>query len=352
MDQANEASGGDTVSTGSTARGGQTSGGASARQVINNLISSVGAFSALACAFEAGLLDALGESRSLADLSHRSGIPTSLVEAVLDVLVTVDLLQRDGDVYSSAQSLLPLLQAPFRDPLLAEVRSAYLQSREMIDAAKRRTLKTGWYYTDPEILTAQGTPGGLLFSMLSQTLFPRLDGLQEALQRPTAAFLDVGTGVSTIAIQMCRLFPTLHVVGIEPQDAPMAEARRNVAAAKLDERIELRAQRIEDLTDREAFDLVWLPPVFMPREVLERGLRRAWAALRPGGWILLIAYSAPGMELDAALGRLLNVLWGGDPLYPEQVAELLAAADFASTQVFPVLPGMTAKLIIGQRPAS
>jgi hypothetical protein len=154
MDQANEASGGDTVSTGSTARGGQTSGGASARQVINNLISSVGAFSALACAFEAGLLDALSESRSLADLSHQSGIPTSLVEAVLDVLVSVDLLQRDGDVYSSAQSLLPLLKAPFRDPLLAEVRSAYLQSREMIDAAKRRTLKTGWYSTDPEILDA------------------------------------------------------------------------------------------------------------------------------------------------------------------------------------------------------
>jgi 2-polyprenyl-3-methyl-5-hydroxy-6-metoxy-1,4-benzoquinol methylase len=352
MEQANETSGGDTVSAGNTARGSQTSGGASARQVINNLISSVGAFSTLASAFESGLLEALSTSSSLADLSHRSGIPTYLVEGMLDVLVAVGLLQRDGDVYSGAPDLLPLLQAPFRDALLAEVRSAYLQSREMIDAAKRRTLAGGWYYTDPEILEAQGTPGGLLFSMLSQMLFPRLDGLQEALQRPSATFLDVGTGVATIAIQMCRLFPTLHVVGLEPQDAPMTEARRNVTVAKLSDRIELRAQRIENLTDRDAFDLVWLPPVFLPREVLERGLRRSWAALRPGGWILLIAYSTPGMELDAALGRLMNVLWGGDPLYPEQVAELLAAANFASTQVFPLMPGMNPKLIVGQRPAS
>lgn len=162
MEQANETSGGDSVSTRSRA-----SGGASARQVINNLNSSVGAFSSLACAFEAGLLEALSESRSLTDLSHKSGIPTSLVEGMLDVLVAVGLLQRDGDVYSSAPSLLPLLQAPFKDPLLADVRSAYLQSRAMIDAAKRRTLVGGWYHTDPELLEAQGTPGGLLFYMLS-----------------------------------------------------------------------------------------------------------------------------------------------------------------------------------------
>ena len=35
------------------------------------------------------------------------------------------------------------------------------------------------------------------------------------------------------------------------------------------------------------------------------------------------------MNLDAALLRLATVAYGGDPLYPEQIAELLAA-DFAS----------------------
>ena len=157
MEQANETRGGDSLATRTMARGGQTSGGASARQVITDLNSSVGAFSALACAFETGLLDALSESRSLADLSHQSGIPTPLVEGMLDVLVALGLLQRDGDVYSGAPGLLPLLQAPFRDSILADVRSAYLQSREMIDAAKWRSLAAGWYYTEPELLEAQET---------------------------------------------------------------------------------------------------------------------------------------------------------------------------------------------------
>lgn len=222
----------------------------------------------------------------------------------------------------------------------------------MINAAKRRTLKAGWSHTDPELLAAQGASGGPLFHMLAQTLFPRLDGLLARLQDPTATFLDVGAGVATIAIQMCHLFPGLHVVGLEPQDAPLAEARRNVTEARLGDRIELRAQRIEDLADREAFDLVWLPQVFLLHEVLERGLRRAWAALRPGGWILLMAFSTPGMDLDAALFRLANIALGGDPLYPEQVAELLAAADFARTQVVPGPPGSIPKLIVGQRPPS
>jgi 2-hydroxy-4-(methylsulfanyl)butanoate S-methyltransferase len=352
MEQTNEARGGDSRPVRNIARGGQANGDASARQVITDLSSSVWAFSALACALEAGLLEALSEARSLTDLGQRSGIPACLVEGLLDVLVALGLLLRAGDGYSSTPDLLPLLQAPVRDALLADIRSVYLQSRAMIDAAKRRRLLAGWSHTDAELLAAQGASSGSLFHTLAHTLFPRLDGLIERLQSPRGTFLDVGTGVGAIAIQMCCLFPTLQVVGLEPQDAPLAEARRNVTAAKLGERIELRAQRIEDLADREAFDLVWLPQVFLPREVLESGLRRAWAALRPGGWILLIAFSTPGMDLDAALLRLANIAYGGDPLYPEQVAELLADADFARTQIVQSPAGSNPKLIVGQRPPS
>src|SRR5260370_42247606 len=101
MEQANEPRGGDSRPIRNIARGVQASGDASARQVINDPSSSVWAFSALACALEAGLLEALSESRSLTDLSHRSGIAAPLVEGMLDVLVSLGLLLRAGDVYSS-----------------------------------------------------------------------------------------------------------------------------------------------------------------------------------------------------------------------------------------------------------
>ena len=170
MQQAKETRAGDSRPIKNIARGTQTSGDASARQVINELSTSVWAFSALACALEAGLLEALDETGSLAELSHRSGIAAPLVEGMLDVLVSLGLLLRAGNVYSSTPNLLPLLQAPARDALLADMRTVYLQSREMIDAAKRRTLLAGWYHTDPELLAAQGASGGPLFSMLAHAL--------------------------------------------------------------------------------------------------------------------------------------------------------------------------------------
>jgi hypothetical protein len=112
MEQANETSPGDSRPSRNMARGGQTSGDGFARQVINDLSTSTWAFSVLACVLETGLLEALCESHSLADLSHRSGIPAPLVEGMLDVLVALGLLLRADDGYSSTPDLLPLLQAP------------------------------------------------------------------------------------------------------------------------------------------------------------------------------------------------------------------------------------------------
>ena len=57
--------------------------------------------------------------------------------------------------------------------------------------------------------------------------------------------------------------------------------------------------------------------MFLPREALERGLRRAWAALRPGGWILLIVYSSPGRDLDAAVFVTMHLGERANSLLPQ-----------------------------------
>jgi cyclopropane fatty-acyl-phospholipid synthase-like methyltransferase len=69
----------------------------------------------------------------------------------------------------------------------------------------------------------------------------RLAGLAERLNAPSASFLDVGVGVGVIAIEMCRAYPALRVVGLEPAEAPRREALGRIAAAGLSDRIEIRA---------------------------------------------------------------------------------------------------------------
>jgi 2-polyprenyl-3-methyl-5-hydroxy-6-metoxy-1,4-benzoquinol methylase len=319
-------------------------------QLAAELSTSVWAFATLAAALEAGLLDLLTEPRGLADLSARTGVDVALVEGMLDVLVALGLVRREADVFASGPALLPWLHAPAKDDFVANLRTTYQQSWHLIQSARQGQFVPGWQHTDPDILQAQGRSGRALTQMLAQQVFPLLGDLEQRLQAPTARFLDAGTGVGVIAIELCRRYPHLHAVGLEPQAAPLAEARRNVADAQLNRRIELRPQRVEDLTDREAFDLAYLPQVFMPVEVVQRGLHTVFQALRPGGWVQLPVISVPGQELGAALSRLRNTLWGGDVLFAEQVAAMVREADFTAVQIGGP-PGSTIQGVVGQRPA-
>jgi predicted O-methyltransferase YrrM len=322
--------------------------GQEARRVVDELSSSVWAFAALTAALEAGLLDLLAEPQQLGATSARSGLDPSLAEGILDVLVALRLAHRDGQVVV-APGLAPLLGSEAKEVLLAQLRSVDLQSRRLIDGARRGGLTPGWQHTDPELLEAQGRSGKGAIPAMVQAI-RQVPELAARLGQPSASFLDVGVGVGVIAIELCRAFPALRVVGLEPAPAPLAQARRNVAAAQLADRIELRQQGVQELQDSEAFDLAYVAQVFIPDGVFEAGLARVWRALRPGGWLNMPAISATGDDLEAALSRLRNLLWGGGVRLPEQVAERARATGFTGVQVVTARGG-TFRAIVGQRPA-
>ncbi|HEY7020912.1 MAG TPA: class I SAM-dependent methyltransferase [Ktedonobacterales bacterium] len=322
--------------------------------LVAELSASAWALASLDACLEAGLLEYLTEPHSPVELSERTGVPAALVEALLDLLAALGLVRRAGDAFTAAPGLQPFLTPPARDYLLRDVRATVLQNRALIEGAKRGTLRAGWTHTDPELLEAQGagSTGAPAARMLSERLFPRLEGLVERLQAPTASFLDVGFGVGALSIEMCRIWPHLRVVGLEPQAAPLAEGQRNVAAAGLGERIALRAQWVEEMTEREAFDLAWLPQVFLPQEAFGSGLRVVREALRPGGWAILLAIGAPGSDPRAALGRLINVLWGGEARSSEEVERAAIAAGFDPVRSVPGSPGglTDATFVVARRP--
>jgi len=54
---------------------------------------------------------------------------------------------------------------------------------------------------------------------------------------------------------MARKWPTLRVVGLDVWGPSLALARQNVAAAGLQDRVELREQSADELPDDRAFDL-------------------------------------------------------------------------------------------------
>jgi len=319
--------------------------------LVRELTVSVWAFAALACADEAGLLEELFEPRSLTDLAERTSLPVPIVSAVVDILVSLGLVRPEaGPVFVAEPVLAPALGGPERSVLRAELRSNLLQSVQMVTDARRGRLAPGWLPADPLVLHAQGDRSAFLPAAWIEHVFPALDGLLERLAGTRASFLDVGVGVARLTIGLCSRFPTLTAVGLDPLAQVLSEARANVEAHSLANRVELRRGRVEDLEDRSAFDLVHIPAMFLSPSTLAAGLSRIQAALRPGGWVLIQTLTPQDDSLASAVVRLWCTLWGGESLSLRQVVTLLNLEGFESAKAFPALSGLPIGHAAGRRP--
>lgn len=194
--------------------------------------------------------------------------------------------------------------------------------------------RTGWHQSDPSILIAQGQSSVLVADILRRFVVPSLGGdLSRRLEGAGASFLDVGVGVGALSVAVCRSWPSLRVVGIDPWEPALELAREQVAAAGLQERIELRAAVAETFEDVDEYDLAWVPTFFISDDVLERVIDRVHAALRPGGWAALVMYARPGDPFRDALAGLRTVRQGGSLRTPREMAALLERADFGDVDV-------------------
>ena len=324
-------------------------GGDAVRRGLDGLTESTWGLAVLSAVAECGMLARLAAPLRVGEAAEIAGLPADLAGRMLDVLVALGFVRRQGDGgFVAVDGLRPMLTRDGLAQLDAELRATLRQSRDLLERAGRHQLMPGWVHTDTDLLSAQGESGRSAARALAHHGVPRLAGLAERLNAPTAGFLDVGAGVGVIAIEMCQIYRALRVVGLEPTEAPRRRAVERVAAAGLTDRIEIRAQLVEDLSDVKRFDLAYVPQVFLPDDAFRRGLTTVWRALRPGGWVTLPVISAPGDDISAALARLRNTLWGGGARLVEQVAEAATRAGFVEVQVRTV--GGTRHSVVGRRP--
>ena len=259
---------------------------------------------------------ALGASLRLRrdDTTIDSGL-SGCLEAVLDALGILDAVS-DLDTDDTVA-------------LLGLVEGFLTQAADFVAHPDR----SAWDHEDPNILLAQGHTSALVAALLHRSVLPALsDELNGRMAQPDAAFLDVGTGVAALAIAMCRVWPALQVVGIDPSEHALAIAREQVAAAGA-HRVELRQASIEDLDDAERFDLAWVPTFFISGAALEQAIARVHAALRPGGWVTLGLYARPGIPFIDALADLRTVRHGGALRTPHELAASLTSAGFSDVAI-------------------
>jgi SAM-dependent methyltransferase len=269
-------------------------------------------------------LAALGAALTL-ELSDTKA-PDELADALHGVIAAAGL----GDV----SELAPPQQAL----VLSLVRSTLLQAADLVDDPGR---PLGWAFTDPAILDGWGR---------GSTMIPGIIAAAHDDLRDVDAFLDVGVGVGLLAITAANTWPTASVVGVDVWEPSLARARANVADAKLQDRIELRAVDVVDLDEVDRYDCVWLPSFFLTEEALARALPALVRATRPGGWIALGRFASPPDPLAQAVLSLRTVRAGGCNLERERAVELLQTSGCESVHEAPRAHPAPLELVLGQRP--
>ncbi len=227
---------------------------------------------------------------------------------------------------------------------VAALKASLLQAAGLVGAER-----FDWLQQSDEALLAQGRAGTVGAAAMVSQLLPALGDLTARLAAPGAQLLDVGTGVGALAVAFAEQLPSVTVTGIDVSDRVLELARTTRTASQVADRVQLRLQDIAALTERDHYDLVWLPAPFLPPSALHAGVQRAAAALRPGGWIVLGHGKLHGEPLDVALTRLKTIAYGGTALSDSEAQDLLAVAglDRVATVATPhEAPGVT----VGHRP--
>jgi predicted O-methyltransferase YrrM len=323
------------------------------RALTHELSTSTWTLGTIGVLFESGIADELKEWRSLEDLATRCpALSVTRIERCLALAATFGVVVMEGSRYRLAEGVAPFVAPPMRASILGDIRSTLMQALAMLDASAAPRVERGWRHTNPALLQAQGDASAAMPGIFKSNLLPSMGDLAARLERQGARLLDVGVGVGSLAIAMCRAFPQLHVVGVDSFDVPLAMARANVTRAGLEGRIELRLGTIEDLGASGSFDLAWLPTFFIDEAVLPAATARVHAALRPGGWILFPTGANPAAtERQRAHFALVTDLWGGPALSIERAESLLNDAGFGSIRPLPG-PAWAPAMVVAQRDPS
>jgi SAM-dependent methyltransferase len=267
-------------------------------------------------------------------------------------LVTVLRESGSPDLRTAAAEVLRALDVDDREATTARDRAgtaAEAAAPVLQAAALLRGEADLWAGQSDQALLAQGRASAQGAPLMAKFVFPALPGLLEALGRPGARMLDVGTGVGALAVAYAEAFPALTVVGIDVLPRVLALARATVAGSRGGDRVVLRDQDVGALDEPDTYALAWLPAPFVPEAPLRAGIVRLRTALLPGGWLVMGHGKFGGDPLGDAVGRFKTVAYGGTALDNVQAGALLSEAGLEEVRNLPTPPGAPA-LTAGRRP--
>lgn len=212
------------------------------------------------------------------------------------------------------------------DALYGFVRAAMRQMLHLLELPDDGS--SGWSFDDPGILETQGRSSRLVTKLLTE--YAAKEPEFEATLSNAARFLDVGSGVGWISLSMAQQWPSLTAIGIDILGPALDLATTNLEQTGLSDRVAFRNENVAELKDDSDFDVIFVPVIFLPEDIIDQTFRNLHRALKPGGWLFAAAYRVPEDHKLAALNDLRTTISGGRAWSDKELAAMAENAGLVS----------------------
>jgi SAM-dependent methyltransferase len=312
---------------------------------------------ALSLAVSLGVFDALAERPDdAAGLAGRLGLDPLGAETLLTALEALEYIEPTGDgLRRNAPVAEGLLVSSSPDSIAAFVGDQGRLHWEVLGVLEE-TLRTGRPYAmheerrDPELWEAY---------IRGLYAVSRAEFDANAALIPVAAALtlaDVAGGHGGFSMAMCRRHPELRATIIDlPPSA--AVGRKIVAEQGFEERVEFREGDVFEVGLGEQLDVVSAFNLIhhLPEERNHELVGRAYAALRPGGWLAIGDTERPRpdeqVHRHGALSSLLFYAWShGHNFHRDEIEGWLREAGFEEVRTERNRRSPWRIVVIGRRP--
>ncbi|HZP91666.1 MAG TPA: class I SAM-dependent methyltransferase [Burkholderiales bacterium] len=167
----------------------------------------------------------------------------------------------------------------------------------------------------------------------AKKILPGLEGLSTRLEAG-GAILEVGCGTGNFLLQAAKAFPNARCVGVDIDDASLAQARAKVAKAGLSERVEVHKEKVEEATGK--FDACVMIEVLheIAPQLRPPVVGAAARSLAQGGWMVIVDETYPSTLQEARAPEFRfplqtgfeEMLWGNVVPTREEQESLLRGA--------------------------
>jgi 3-hydroxy-5-methyl-1-naphthoate 3-O-methyltransferase len=300
-----------------------------------------------------GLFDQLDPAgRSAAAIAVAAGTDARATELLLNALVAMRLVRKDGDVFKEADVGRTYLKAQAPTSYAGFVR--FDASLWPLWGELAETVRTGKPARQPDMFQSSSADTARFIHAMESLVQARGDAriLGETLDlRGARRLLDVGAGPGTYAIELCRRHPELRAT-IFDLPGTLEITRRYVAESGMADRIELLpGDYLRDALP-PGQDVVFLSNVVHGEdEDTNRALmRKIHAALAPGGRLMIKDHVTDESGTSPAAAAIFSIAMllftrGRDYAYAE-IRDWLTAAGFSRVEADVLPPGLISTLVV------